>query len=460
MTEQITLSDLNHQVKINLKESFPSPFWVVAEINSLQINTIGHCYMELIEKDAKDDQIIAKARATIWAFTFRVLRPYFETTAGQSLSPGMKVLINVQVDFHELYGYSLNIKDIDPNYTLGDLARQRMETIRRLKEEGIFEMNRDTIFPLLPQKIAIISSQTAAGYQDFLEELKNNPYGLKFYTRLFPAMMQGNETVNTIIASLDQIFKFESFFDLVVIIRGGGSQADLSIFDNYTLASNISQFPLPILTGIGHDKDESVVDMVAFQNLKTPTAVAGFLIESVLEIEAQTKSIYEQIVHRAKEITDAGFHNLNIIAQVLAPTTQRTLNNQKHSLIQITGDLNRNCSLFFQKKSSDLIQYNFKIEFNAQKYFTKIKYRLKNVFHEINYSIQGIFDHQKHTLSLLQRGMDLMNPERVLQRGYSITLANGRVVKDLINLKKSQIIKTILSKGIIESKVEKIKSKR
>ena len=228
MTEKITLSELNQQVKINLKESFPNLFWVVAEINSLQINTAGHCYIELIEKDTENDQIVAKARATIWAFTFRVLKPYFETTTGQSLVSGMKVLVNVQVDFHELYGYSLNIKDIDPAYTLGDLARQRMETIRRLKEEGIFEMNRETIIPLLIQKIAIISSPTAAGYQDFLEELKNNPYGYKFYTRLFPAMMQGNETVNTIIASLDRIFKFESFFDLVVIIRGGGSQADRS----------------------------------------------------------------------------------------------------------------------------------------------------------------------------------------------------------------------------------------
>jgi len=460
VTDRITLFELNQRVKINLKDSFPGTFWVVAEINNLQINTAGHCYLELIEKDSKNDLIVAKSRATIWAFTFRILKPYFETTAGQPLASGMKVLIKVQVEFHELYGYSLNVKDIDPSYTLGDLARQRKETIRKLREEGIFEMNRETDFPLLPQKIAVISSPSAAGYQDFLEELNNNPYNYKFYPKLFPSIMQGSNMVNSIISSLDRIFKLESFFDVVVIIRGGGSQTDLSFFDNYNLASNIAQFPIPILTGIGHDRDESVADLVAYLSLKTPTAAAGFLVDSVLEVDNQTRNVYDRIILNARETTHIGIQNLNKKVQTLAPVTQKVLNNQNYYISQLAGNLKENCSLLFQQKNADLSLYFFKSEFLSRNIFTKSSYILKDISSKFKNILFGIFEHHTHKMSLLQRSFDLLNPERILQRGYSLTSANGKILKHVIGLEKSQTIKTQLYQGTIESKIEKIKLER
>jgi len=262
MEEQLSLSELNSLVKEALQLAFPEQLWVVAEIGELKVNRTGHCYIELVEKDNITNEISARARATIWSWQFRFIQPYFETTTGQALTAGLKVLISVSVEFHEVFGYSLNIKDIDPNYTLGDMARRRAEIIRKLEDEGIIDMNKEIPLPEIPSRIAIISSPTAAGYEDFMNQLANNEAGYKFYTRLFPSTMQGTDAPKSIIAALNSIFEIETMFDVVVIIRGGGSQMDLNCFDDYDLAVNISQFPLPVLTGIGHEKDESIADLV------------------------------------------------------------------------------------------------------------------------------------------------------------------------------------------------------
>ncbi|MGM0505145.1 MAG: exodeoxyribonuclease VII large subunit, partial [Bacteroidota bacterium] len=272
MTHKISLLELNQSIREKIKFNFPESIWVVAEISELKINRNGHCYLELIEKEAISENIIAKSRATIWAFTFRMLKPYFESVTGHELISGLKILVQVTVEFHELYGFSLNITDIDPNYTLGDLAQKKAETLRKLEEDGIINMNRELEFPIVPQKIAVISSETAAGYQDFMHQLTHNKYGYTYYIKLFPAIMQGLKAEESIIDTLERIFQHDHFFDIVVIIRGGGSQADLNCFNNYLLAANVAQFPIPVLTGIGHDKDESIVDLVACQKLKTPTA--------------------------------------------------------------------------------------------------------------------------------------------------------------------------------------------
>ena len=221
MNEQLKLSELNGRVKKAIGETFTSPVWVIAEISELKMNRNGHCYLVLIEKEENGDAIIAQAKTTIWSYTFRMLRPYFESTTGQPLTEGLKVLVSVSVEFHELYGYSLNIRDIDPTYTLGDMARRRREIISRLQNEGVADMNKELTLPLVPQKIAIISSPTAAGYQDFIDQLTNNPANYHFHTRLFPAIMQGNQAEASIIGALEQIYLYEDFFDVVVIIRGG-----------------------------------------------------------------------------------------------------------------------------------------------------------------------------------------------------------------------------------------------
>jgi exodeoxyribonuclease VII large subunit len=266
--KEITLFQLNTTIRDTLKTYVRDSYWVVAEIAQVKENFNGHCYLELFEKDQASDRIIAQAKATIWATTYRMLKPYFETSTSRKFSSGLKVLICVKVDFHEVFGLSLNITDIDPTYTLGDLALKKAETIRQLKEENVFDMNHELELALVPQRIAIISSKTAAGFTDFITHILSNPFQYKFELCLFPASMQGDKAEESIISALEQINEAESLFDAVVIIRGGGSQTDLSCFDNYWLATHIAQFPLPVLTGIGHEQDDSVVDMVAHTRLK------------------------------------------------------------------------------------------------------------------------------------------------------------------------------------------------
>ncbi len=298
----ISLFDLNHRVRQVLKEQFAEPLWIAAEIASVLENRSGHCYLELVDKHAGEENPVAVAKGTIWSFTYRMLKPYFETTTGRHLEKGMKVLIQAEVVFHELYGFSLNIKDIDPTFTIGDIERKRREIIGHLEEEGIIDMNRNLELPLLPKNVAVISSPTAAGLGDFLDQLQNNSYGYKFHVKLFPAVMQGERTTESVIAALDRIYEYEELFDVVVIIRGGGAQADLGSFDTYDMAANVAQFPLPVIAGIGHERDETIVDRVAFVRVKTPTAAAAFLIERFQEFEVRLEELKEDFLAEANDL--------------------------------------------------------------------------------------------------------------------------------------------------------------
>lgn len=277
LMESVSLYELNSRIRQSVEEAFPSPVWVRAEISELKENANGHAYLELVEKDG--NRIVAKTKAMCWRNTYAMLKPFFREKTGQPLAVGMKVLFACEVNFHEQYGFSLLINDVDPAFTLGDMARQRQETIRRLRQEGVFDMNRSLTVPPLPQRIAVISSATAAGFGDFEHQLKRNEQGYVFYTHLFPAVMQGERTSSSIIAALERIYVHAELFDVVVIIRGGGATADLNSFDNYELATNCAQFPLPIITGIGHLRDTCVLDMVANVCAKTPTAVAEYLYQ-------------------------------------------------------------------------------------------------------------------------------------------------------------------------------------
>ncbi len=272
----LTLYELNNLVRQTLELTLDSTYWVQAEICELRVNR--HCYMELAQKDERGGGMAAKARAQVWQNRWAFLKPMFEQMTGQPLAAGMQVLVQVEVTFHELYGYSLNITDIDPTYTLGDLARKRQEILRQLEEEGISTMNKELPLPHLLQRIAVISSATAAGYSDFSNQLTHNQRGLAFKTELFQATMQGNEVANSIIAALNRIAERQDEWDAVVIIRGGGATSDLQGFDSLELAENVAQFPLPIITGIGHERDDTVIDLIAHTRVKTPTAAAELLI--------------------------------------------------------------------------------------------------------------------------------------------------------------------------------------
>lgn len=266
--KEFSLLELNACVRNTLQESLPERYWVRAEISEARIHPSGHCYLELIEKEEQSGKTVAKARATIWATTFRLLQPWFKQSTGQLFTSGIKILIQVSISFHELYGYNLTVHDIDPAYTLGDAARRRAAILQQLREEGVADMNKELTWPILPQRIAVISSPSAAGYGDFMNQIQNNSYGYKIYTVLFPAAMQGDQTEQSIIHALDRINRHEELFDGVVIIRGGGATSDLNSFDSYPLAVNVAQFPLPVITGIGHERDDTVIDMVANTRVK------------------------------------------------------------------------------------------------------------------------------------------------------------------------------------------------
>jgi exodeoxyribonuclease VII large subunit len=450
------LSELNLEVQSIIHGHFPENIWITAEISEIKINSAGHCYLELIEKDPSTDKINAKARATIWSFVFRMLKPYFESTTGYELKQGIKILISVKVEFHEVYGYSLNITDIDPTYTLGDIERKRQEIISRLQKEGVFNMNKDLILAPVPQKIAIISSETAAGYKDFINQLDNNPFEYIFYHKLFPGIMQGDQAESSIINAFERIFNHSDFFDAVVMIRGGGSKSDLATFDNYNIAYYITQFPVPVLTGIGHEQDETIADMVAHTKLKTPTAVAEFLINRVNEFEQlliQSKINLEKITGT---ILNQYQKNLNLLQQRIISII--SIRMQSHS--------DRLTHFFDKIKSATtglLSKFNLQYRHYIRNFLPAVKNRLSfhsimldNLIVSLGNKVDKFLDmNNKHLDLLYQRNSDL-DPQKILERGYSVTTYNGKPLKESKEVQKGNIIKTRLHKGRLSSEIKEV----
>jgi len=475
MDEHYSLSKLNEAIKEALLDSFPSTIWVVAEVSELKENRSGHCYLELIEK--KEEDIIARIRATIWSYTFRMLKPYFETSTGQQFEQGIKILVQVTVEYHPAFGLSLNIKDIDPTYTLGDLALQRKKIIEQLQAEGVYEMNKELDLPLVPQKIAIISSATAAGYEDFINQLENNEYGFKYYTRLFEASMQGTETVPSIIYALERIFKYEDFFDAVVIIRGGGATADLSSFDNYDLAYNITQFPLPVITGIGHEKDDTIIDLVAHTRMKTPTAVAEFLLAGMTRFYERLIENENRVVQYTRNKIEDEQNKLTRIAESLNYSVSGFINEKQLRLAKKGNELQQNVGQFSFQKKIELNNLKHDLESVASLWFLETKNKLeqqkrflKRVVGEtllkentnhvhikdmISSQSKRILFREEEKIHINENMVRLLNPENILKRGYSLTLKEGRVVKSVDDLQIGEAIETRLAKGKVKSKIIK-----
>ena len=328
----LTLYSLNNLVRNAVADAMPSRYWVTGELSEVRETATGHCYIELVQRDEKTQEMVAKARGTIWARIYSMLRPYFLEQTGQKFAAGLKVLLQVTVSFHELYGYTLDVCDIEPAYTVGDIARQRMLVIKRLTEEGVIGLNKELEIPMLPQRIAIISSATAAGYGDFCDQLLNNRYGFVFYPYLFPAPMQGNTAGQGIIDALDRIAAHAECWDAVVIIRGGGATSDLGCFDSYDLANNCAQFPLPIITGIGHLRDESVLDIVAHTSAKTPTAVAELFIHAMLANESMLTGLQDGIANAVTERIANEKRRIETIVGRIPVATALFMQAQQHKL--------------------------------------------------------------------------------------------------------------------------------
>jgi len=479
--QQLSLYHLQQQVKGSLDDTFSMPVWVKAEISEMTVNRSGHCYLDLIETEAETDTVIARCRATIWSYTFRMLKPYFETTSGQAFSEGLKVLLQAKVEYHEVFGFSLNVRDIDPVYTLGDLARQRREIIRKLQDDGVFEMNKELELPIVTQRIAIISSPTAAGLQDFLDQLHNNPHQFVFYTKLFPAVMQGNEAPRSIMNALDLIFEYEEMFDAVVIIRGGGAQIDLACFDQYELAFNVAQFPLPVITGIGHDKDDTVIDMVAHTRMKTPTAVAEFLISGALQFSQQLNELENHFIELVNSQLEENKNRLNDAADQLNQLVNQMIVAQQNRLSIARVQLKNRSETFLKGQQSELKQLTIGAKNKTDRFVTRQNHLLDQSGNKLNFvfreqmlkrknqlnqfqnltkirSIETIRAEKKN-LGSIQEKLRLVDPQNILKRGYSLTMLNGKIVKSVNQLKESDQLETRLSDGTVESKVEKIVKK-
>lgn len=405
----ITLSELTDQIQQTIRLTFGTSIWICAEISELRENPGGHCYLELIEKDSDSDALLAKTKATIWASTYRMLKPYFESTTGQSLRSGLNVLVAVSVEFHGIYGFSLNIRDIDPTFTIGEMAARRLRIIRQLEEDGIVEMNKQLALPELPQRIAIISSATAAGYDDFCNQLNNDSSHFAFYTKLFPAIMQGEQAEASIIMALEKIYEKAEFFDVVVVIRGGGATTDLACFDSYELALNCAQFPLPIIAGIGHQRDISILDIVAHTSVKTPTAAAEFLISNLQIAENKVLNIVADIQYLIKNKIE---NELRFVDQ----THMRIKQTLRSWVIQKTHLLDRQKS---------------RLRSNVQLQLLK----------------------QNNKLVLLEKNIETHSPSFLLKYGYTITSLNGKRITSVKQVNTGDKIRTFAADGEIVSEV-------
>ena len=385
--QRYSLRQLNLLVREAIEDALPDEYWVEAELSECRENS-GHCYMELIEKDERSNTPVARASAKCWRQTWLMAKPYFERTTGQPLRAGMKVLLRVYAQFHEAYGFSWIVTDIDPTYTLGDMARKRQEIIRQLKEEGVFDLQRELHIPTFAKRIAVISAQNAAGYGDFCRQLEDNDYGFRFEVTLFPAIMQGEQVETSVISALNNVYERIHDFDVVCILRGGGASADLSGFDTLALAENVAQFPLPIITGIGHDRDESILDMISHTRVKTPTAAAAFLIDQLRNVWERISQLTMLIPTLALRVLSESRHRIELLENRLPVAIERRMTTQR------------------------------------------------NLLENLTIKLQG-FD-----------------PQLLLSRGYSITLHNGRAVRDPKQLKPGEEIETRVEKGTIKSIVQ------
>jgi exodeoxyribonuclease VII large subunit len=453
MTEKVSLTELQLIIRDSLYLALPDVYWVMAEISELKENNAGHCYLELIEKHPDEKNVRARVKAIIWSNRYRFIKAFFENITGETLREGLKILVKSRVEYHELYGLSLIISDIDPAFTIGEMAIKRQLVIKKLEQEGVFSMNKELLFPSFPQRIAVISSKSAAGYSDFISHLTTNSFGYVFYTSLIETSMQGTETENSVISSLDKIALNSHLFDLVVIIRGGGSQSDLSWFDSYNIAYHITQFPLPVITGIGHDKDISVSDMVANRSLKTPTAVADFLIDCVSNAENHIIEMSSAIIDSSRIIIEKNKNRIETSGVKLFPLVRIMISGIKDRLSsEIIAIINVGKDLIIR---AGLIPAN-----QGTRLSSSAKSRITGREMVLNKDYQRLFTATINCLSVnnarvkaLESNLQILNPEKVLLRGFSITSINGKIVKNLNQLNKDDVIDTRLYDGTLKSRV-------
>jgi exodeoxyribonuclease VII large subunit len=436
----LSLLELNELLKETIARQMEPSYWVVAEIGEMRLTQRGHCYLELIEKD--EHSTLAKIRATLWSYNYRRLSGWFEAITGEPLRVGMKILSQVEINFHQVYGLSLNIKDIDANFTLGERARKKQEVLARLAEEGVLEMNKSLSLPVVPQRIAVISSPTAAGLGDFMDQLENNRYGYQFDVKLFKALMQGDRAAESITRAMVEVYEQQEsgaqLFDLLVIIRGGGAQVDLDCFDGYDLAAHIAQFPLPVVTGIGHERDETVADMVAHTRMKTPTAVAEFLISGIYDFEEKLLGYWQRISQVGKHTVSSHTYEMDSLVQRLKFGVFRQIQSEKDRLQQLHQRL----------------RYSSKRQLkDAGEIITQLQRRLKAE------SLKLLRRHNERLLQL-EKFTRATDPEQILKKGFSYTQVNGKALQRNTRLKAGDALETLTYQHRLISRLENIEERK
>lgn len=409
--EALSLYELNALVRDVVQRNFAGEYWVQAELSEVRANASGHCFVEFVQKEAHGGNLIAKARGIVWSSVYRLLKPYFEESTGQAFASGIKVLVLVTVSFHELYGYTLTVQDIDPTYTLGDMARRRREILIRLEADGVLTLNKELPMPILPQRIAVISSSTAAGYGDFCHQLQHNTGGFGFHIELFPALMQGERVEESVLNALEQINGRLDEFDVVVIIRGGGATSELSCFDTYLLAAACAQFALPVIVGIGHERDETVLDMVAHSRVKTPTAAAELLIGCMNDAAAELAALAERLRYGALALLENEGRRLQQLRSRIPLASLGRLSDARMQLLGLEKDLAGR--------------------------------------------VRALLSEQHHRLELFSQHVADASPSKMLARGYSITLHQGKVVKDASRLADGDELITRFHAGEVASYVSR-----
>ena len=447
----ISLSQLQSKIKLSIERNI-SAQWVLCDISDMKLNGAGHCYLELVEKnDSRGAIPKAKVTAIIWKSNFTMINSFFMQKTGIKLGAGLKVMLLVEVNYHELYGLSLVIRDIDPSYSLGDIERIRRETIAQLTADGIIDMNKEHSLPIVIDRVAIISSPQAAGYGDFINHITNNDYGYSFDTKLFEAVMQGDGAENSIISALIDISNDIDSYDAVIIIRGGGSQSDLSCFNNYTLCSYIAQFPLPILTGIGHDRDQSVADIVSHTSLKTPTAVANFLVDTKREFENLLDSYHTAITTYLKIQLGDNREEIERLSTDLKISTLERTSKEKIKLERLFSTVEIRSKGLITEKHKELIYNSANLNSISKNKISRDRTILDNLYNSIVDKSKSMIVEQNHILELLDSQVGSYDTKHILNLGYSIATVNGKAIRSVKDAKKGDNIKIRVKDGDINS---------
>lgn len=448
----LSLFELNSMVRAMLQHTMGDCYWVAAEVSEMRVASNGHCYLEFVQKDIASGSLVAKARANIWRADYLRISTAFEQATGQRLTAGIKVMAFVNIKFHELYGFSLNVIDIDPTYTLGDLAQRRQQIIKQLEEDGVLELNKELPLPRVIRRVAVISSPTAAGYGDFCNQLEQSDY--EFCVKLFAATMQGDHVEQSVIAALDNIAHHTDQWDVVVIIRGGGATTDLNGFDSYLLAANVAQFPLPILTGIGHERDDTIVDLVAHTRLKTPTAVAAFLIERRGNEAFALQALQERLFKAVQARLQFESIRLDELTQRSTYGVKQQVDKQRQQFNNLAHRFELASSRYVNKQHEMVLRLASRIEVMAQMHMQRQQTLLQHYPQRLQQAIDRWFMQAHHRHEMLERSIHMAGPDRILAMGFSITTVNGKAVRNAEELKTGDELVTRFNKGTIHSIVK------